>query len=1140
MKAARALRRARAAAGAAERAGPISAGDVAAGIGEPYFSRGRNYLERGKVRSARLVAPDSVEGSVLGSGGRVYRQDVALGPARRGRTPEIEGLCSCPMGYNCKHVAAVLLSVARESRREKDPPAAPPEPEPDELPAELRRWIADLRQADAPPAPTPPETSRRRLLYVFRAAGGGAEIVPVEAFFKKNGELAAGVSEYRHVGGLFAANFIDSRDVGLLAKLESFGGGRAGARAEWPEGEELWDFLREAVATGRARGLDARGAELRWAEARAVRFAWEAAEGGRQRLAARDGADRPVTLLPFPALAFLDPGDGAFGPAETDLPDRLAARFAGAPEVPAPAAAAVARELARATARPLPAPRRVSAARAQPSAPQGVLRLHAMREDERGRWARAGGPAAHETPVYPCVRVEFAYAGAQRRARPDRGGDLHSAAGEGIVAVRRDFAAERRLEERASAVLRECGGEPPGALHDPAFPPAPFAGADFVFLPVLDDSIRSEAFDFTVEGLPALRGEGWTVEIDPSWPFRIHDGPIAFRAGFESSGADWFSVALNLEAGGHAVDLAPLLVEILETLPTDGAGGLAAGLDVESLLAGETFYALLPGGARAGVAGKALAPFVSAFLEAQKLFGFHLAEAGRAAALAEALEGCGAAWSGGEEILALGRRLRTLAAAPEEDPPAALNGVFRPYQRAGYGWLKALAESGFGGVLADDMGLGKTVQALAILLRRHVETDAGRPSLLVAPTSLVGNWEREAARFAPDLRLLTLHGPDRKARFGEIPRHHLVLTTYPLIHRDREALFAHEYELAILDEAQAVKNPASAGAKRIRDVRARCRLALTGTPLENNLVELWTLFDWLIPGLLGARREFTRNFRTPIEKRGDDARRRMLSARIKPFLLRRTKDEVAQDLPPKTEIDEVVPLAGGQRALYEAVRTAMDERVREAIRARGLDRARMTILDALLKLRQTCCDPRLVKLQAARKVAESAKRERLNALLEELMAEGRKVLVFSQFVEMLRLIESDIAARGWDYAMLHGRTKNRRERIDEFQSGRAQIFLISLKAGGVGLNLTAADTVILYDPWWNPAVERQAMDRAHRIGQDKPVFVHRLIAEGTVEATIREMQARKQALADALFEGGGKGPLSLADADLDALLAPIS
>ena len=272
----------------------------------------------------------------------------------------------------------------------------------------------------------------------------------------------------------------------------------------------------------------------------------------------------------------------------------------------------------------------------------------------------------------------------------------------------------------------------------------------------------------------------------------------------------------------------------------------------------------------------------------------------------------------------------------------------------------------------------------------------------MVPTSLISNWQNEVARFAPDLKLLCLHGPGRHERFAEIGSHDLVMTTYPLINRDHEALFAQAYELAILDEAQAVKNPASSVAKHIRQIDARQRLALTGTPMENNLTELWALFDWLIPGFLGDRKGFGSQYRKPIERNGDAARQRLLSSRVRPFLLRRTKDEVVQDLPPKTIVDETIALKGKQAALYESVRSAMDTRVQAAVAEKGLAGSRITVLDALLKLRQVCCDPKLVKLDAASKVPESAKRDRLNEILEQLMREGRKVLVFSQFVSMLR------------------------------------------------------------------------------------------------------------------------------------------
>jgi SNF2 family DNA or RNA helicase len=401
------------------------------------------------------------------------------------------------------------------------------------------------------------------------------------------------------------------------------------------------------------------------------------------------------------------------------------------------------------------------------------------------------------------------------------------------------------------------------------------------------------------------------------------------------------------------------------------------------------------------------------------------------------------------------------------------------------------------------------------------------------------NWQAEAERFAPELSVLPLRGLDRRQLFDQIPSHDLVLTTYPLIARDHEVLLAQEFHAAILDEAQAIKNPKATVSGLAHRLKARHRLALTGTPLENNLGEVWSLFEFLSPGLLGDESTFRRTFRTPIEKHGDRAAQAFLSRRLKPFMLRRTKEEVATELPPKTEIVEHVRLEGAQRDLYETVRSLMHAKVRAEIDRKGLARSHIVFLDALLKLRQICCDPRLLKLPQARKVKGSAKLERLTEMLPELIAEGRRVLLFSQFTSMLALIQEELAKLKIPYVTLTGDTTDRATPVREFQSGKVPLFLLSLKAGGTGLNLTAADTVIHYDPWWNPAVENQATDRAHRIGQDKPVFVYKLIVEEGIEAAIEQLKARKAALAEALFDGASKTPLDLNEADISALFAPL-
>jgi SNF2 family DNA or RNA helicase len=388
--------------------------------------------------------------------------------------------------------------------------------------------------------------------------------------------------------------------------------------------------------------------------------------------------------------------------------------------------------------------------------------------------------------------------------------------------------------------------------------------------------------------------------------------------------------------------------------------------------------------------------------------------------------------------------------------------------------------------------------------------------------------------------VLTLQGAEGKQLFDRINDYDLVLTTYPLLSRDDETLLKHEYHYLILDEAQTIKNPASLAAQLVRRIKTNHRLCLTGTPMENHLGELWAQFDFLMPGFLGDNSNFKKHYRTPIETYGDNDQKSRLSRRLAPFMLRRTKQEVANELPPKTEIIRSVPLYAKQAALYESIRLTMEKKVRDAIAEKGLSRSHITILDALLKLRQTCCDPRTLPLKEAQKVKESAKLDLLMEILPEQLEEGRRILIFSQFTRMIALIEDELDARKIAYSKLTGQTRKRDEAIELFKSGEVSVFLISLKAGGVGLNLTEADTVIIYDPWWNPAAESQAADRAHRIGQDKPVFVYKLITENTVEEKIIAMQERKRALAESIYKDDAKEEsLKFTAEDLSALFEPL-
>ena len=468
--------------------------------------------------------------------------------------------------------------------------------------------------------------------------------------------------------------------------------------------------------------------------------------------------------------------------------------------------------------------------------------------------------------------------------------------------------------------------------------------------------------------------------------------------------------------------------------------------------------------------------------------------------------------------------------------PKKLNAQLRDYQQDGLNWLNFLQQHQLGGILADDMGLGKTLQTLALLQKLKSGRKLNNGCLIVAPTSLLWNWQSEAERFSPGLSVLILHGPERKEDIPDIPFYDLVVTSYGVLQRDIDILKQHCFDVIVLDEAQAIKNANAKTTRAARQLQGNMRLALTGTPLENHLGELWSIMDFALPNLLGKQEHFNRHYRKPIESEQNESVNQRLAQQVAPFMLRRHKGDVAKELPPKNVIVQHVHLEKDQRKLYEGIRNSMEKHVRQLFQEKGAKRSHIEFLDALLKLRQACIDPSLVKLAQAKKVKNSAKRSWLQETLPEMVHEGRRVLVFSQFVSMLSVIADDLNKAKIPFIKLTGASKNRGELVKQFQAGEAPIFLISLKAGGSGLNLTAADTVIHVDPWWNPAVEDQATDRAYRIGQDKTVFVYKLVAQGTVEEKIQALQADKKALADALFDGTQKSKLPKSSDELLALL----
>lgn len=622
---------------------------------------------------------------------------------------------------------------------------------------------------------------------------------------------------------------------------------------------------------------------------------------------------------------------------------------------------------------------------------------------------------------------------------------------------------------------------------------------------------------FRHDGVAALERRKWEVRFAPEVGYK----PLVFRtqgwsAEIVEEGKGWFHLSAGFEIDGETFELQPILAALVKNHFLEVTEGMPSG---------QEFLIFLPDGRGLVLPVGRFRRILTTLGELMefKFDGKGPLRLGRldAALLAGELGDESLPVEVPREIIELEEKLRDFSAIERVPVPPGLRAELRDYQREGYQWMQFLLSHGLHGILADDMGLGKTLQTLAHLLA-EVESggNAAKPSLVIAPTSVVMNWQREASKFAPDLRVLVLQGADRKSHFRKIPKAHLVLTSYALLHRDLEALLEHEFHLLVLDEAQHIKNPGAQVTQAVATLRADHRLCLSGTPVENHLGELWSLMEFLMPGFLGTLENFRSTWQTPIEKNGNESRRAALARRVGPLILRRTKHDVAKELPPKTEILHEIEMGEAQKDLYETVRSTMDKQVRQALAIRG-QQAQIVFLDALLKLRQICCHPRLLGEDHA--AGGSAKFDYLVDLLETFREEGHRVLVFSQFTTMLDLIEAHLIAEEVSYLKLTGATKDRQSLVERFQGGEGEVFLISLKAGGTGLTLTGADTVIHYDPWWNPAAENQATDRAYRIGQDKPVFVHKLICRSTVEERIQLMQEKKDDIASDLLSGAATG-----------------
>ncbi|GAB3358797.1 MULTISPECIES: DEAD/DEAH box helicase [Giesbergeria] len=1174
---------------------------IAHGAGHSTGQRGQELYRQGAILAFDIEALDDhwqVFGQVQGSATAPYTLSIEVHVDMTGQPYSWESECSCPVGHQCKHAVALLLHASHHGH-EAFPDIGLPgtirlSPEAlqaeraasEESVAEQQRqqqataralidtqwlqWLHTLEQSHPRTAPTTANHPPQRadcFLYLLALAVPEERTVPdadrlpmlclhlVQSYPKK----AGGWAKVRHLNHLplpsdplyQQASEDDRTTVELLRSIcclpqrpaqpsqqhaSSPTGHRILHEGVVLQGPMVASALQHAASTKRLflTQTDGQpGMPVQWGEAHTAQWSWKtkdiAPTGAAplwqlQAVAVQEGMQLCANQPPL----YLDAAHGLCGPVH--MPGFTPAQLAVLLQAP-PASETLLKQHQRTLIEqlghlPLPAVvQDITVLRGV--SPQAQLHLSPTPAPQQGQLGMLS------------AQLRFDYQGLSGWWPTAQATVLVEAtAGQtNQVLLHRDLAAE----QHAMAQLLGLGLTP---LGDHGQFQLGHAAGRQQWLQWLDEdfaTLRTAGFQITTD--TAL--QQWIIRADQ---LNVRLQPEGIPPGLEDSTeavatSPWFELSLGIEIDGQRHNILPLLPEIIATVahsPTDPQTGqrqLPPFLFVPAPHR-TTGFLRLP--------TAALQPWLAALFDLvgdrQHDFTANSLRLSRMDALrTSAALGEGAVWAGATALHSLVQQLHHQSPLPDVPLPTSVQAQLRPYQQQGLNWLQFLRHHGLGGILADDMGLGKTLQTLVHI---QVEKEAGRltvPALIIAPVSLMGNWQREAARFCPQLRSLVLHGKDRHAVVEDIADCDLVIAPYSLLQRDRKRWLAQHWHLVVLDEAQNIKNASTQAAQVVGELQTRHRLCLSGTPMENHLGEIWSLFHFLMPGFLGSQKRFTEIFRQPIEKWGDSTRLAQLRARVTPFMLRRTKALVAADLPPKVETVMRIELAGPQANLYETIRLTMEASVRDALETQGLAKSQLTILDALLKLRQVCCAPQLVPLEAARKVPTSAKLEYLMEILPEMLAEGRRILLFSQFTSMLALIEAELEKRQLPWVKLTGQSQKRDDIIQQFTSGQVPLFLISLKAGGVGLNLPQADTVIHYDPWWNPAVENQATDRAHRIGQTQSVWVVKLVAQGTIEERILALQERKAQLADSMYSGATarQEPMFTAN-DVAELLKPLA
>lgn len=1077
----------------------LNESDIIENVGEVAFERGRVYWEQGRVLLTELTEDLSeIRARVAGSKKTPYSVSIDL--MWQARSWMVASDCTCPIGFNCKHVAAVLMSIIKGKQSAAQPEST--------LSPHLSRWLGELERVIAPEPPTSSDIGKQVLLYVIKTTEWQDRPLPRVSLYVtkklKSGLYSGGREKDFSIFAGRSSDFLSAEDFDI-ANLVMFGS-RTSAYGSWyqgyfPDSSELVDvLLRRLLSTKRCHFQDVNDAPLKLGEPKTGQISFVPVSDGRQ--AAKMKLEGNQSILWSECPWYVDRKAGTAGPIVLPIPQKVANVILAAPLMTEKDATKVCAALLELKASfPIPLPKTDKQFEVRKIAPRAHLKLHSRPDKVLQNLTVTKGELSFSYG-------EFKFADGQSHIELEQDGKT--------IIVKPD----REAETDAVNKLIKNGLVPnySGSYHqDRQFDVEGDQARGWIHVAQNVDKLRALNFDVDVDSTFAFNA----VDYEGDWQYDLTEE--------DSSG--WFNLDLGVEFEGRKLSLLPIIMSALEELrePTK---------ELSSLNIDGKFYAKMEDGRLLGLPFERVERILKILIDLYDSEGrpgrITLAQALNFAAIEESV------LLGSQRLREIAKRLKSFEGISELAPPQGLKTELRSYQLSGFSWLQFLSEFDLGGILADDMGLGKTVQTIAhILAEKQNGKLKNKPFLIVCPTSVVPNWISELTKFAPNLTAVVLHGTKRSEEFHNVKMSDVVLTSYALLAKDIAELKKYSWRGVVMDEAQYIKNPATKMSQSACMLNADHRICLTGTPVENHLGELWSQFHFLNPGMLGGTKRFSELFRVPIERQGNMERQKLLSSRIKPFMIRRTKVEVEKDLPPKTVILKQTDLEGAQRDLYELIRVSMHQKVRDEIANKGLSRSQITILEALLKLRQACCDPRLVKIEKARSVNVSAKLDMLTEMLAELVSEGRKVLLFSQFTSMLDLIEPELVKLRIPFVQIRGDTTDRTTPVKRFQTGDVPVFLLSLKAGGTGLNLTAADTVIHYDPWWNPAVEDQATDRAYRIGQDKPVFVYKLIASGTIEERMLELQERKRKIASSIYDPEKAGSLKFDETDLEFLFQPI-